>query len=283
MPAGTTRDNFDFPRLIHEAAGAEFDVEFQHIGFWDLRFAVADSYGEGRMFIAGDAAHSHPPYGGYGVNLGLEDARNLGWKLAAVLQGWGGARLLASYDAERRPVFQSTARDFIERASSKIASSWRPSIPRGIGRHSSRPGQQRSSGASSEVHAFEPQLRGLAGGVGTRPAAVAARGARTASSRRPGHHLAPQPLSTGRNVFEELGDGFTLLALDGTDAAVADFADAAERLRVPLKVLRDTRANGRERYEASYVLVRPDQFVAWAGSEGRPDAVGVLSKAIGAG
>jgi hypothetical protein len=282
VPAGTTRDNFDFPRLIHEAAGAEFDVEFQHIGFWDLRFAVADSYGEGRMFIAGDAAHSHPPYGGYGVNLGLEDARNLGWKLAASLQGWAGAGLLASYDAERRPVFQSTARDFIERAileDRKFLGTFDPTLDRSAFEQA---WAQRSSGASSEVYAFEPNYEGSRVVWGSDGRDCSARGAHSFVARA-GHHLAPQPLSTGRNVFDELGDGFTLLALDGTDAAVADFANAAERLRVPLKVLRDTRANGRERYEASYVLVRPDQFVAWAGSEGRPDAVGVLSKAIGAG
>jgi 2-polyprenyl-6-methoxyphenol hydroxylase-like FAD-dependent oxidoreductase len=246
VPAGTTRDNFDFPRLIHEAAGAEFDVEFQHIGFWDLRFAVADSYGEGRMFIAGDAAHSHPPYGGYGVNLGLEDAR-----------------------------------DFIERAileDRKFLGTFDPTLDRSAFEQA---WAQRSSGASSEVYAFEPNYEGSRVVWGSDGRDCSARGAHSFVARA-GHHLAPQPLSTGRNVFDELGDGFTLLALDGTDAAVADFANAAERLRVPLKVLRDTRANGRERYEASYVLVRPDQFVAWAGSEGRPDAVGVLSKVIGA-
>ena len=95
---------------------AEFDVEFEHIGFWDLRFAIADRYRAGRIFIAGDAAHSHPPYGGYGVNSGLEDARNLAWKLAAVVQGRAGDALLDSYDAERRPVFASTMDDFIARS-----------------------------------------------------------------------------------------------------------------------------------------------------------------------
>ena len=74
VPADTTQDNFDFHRFLHEAAGAGFDVELDHIGFWHLRFAIADSYRAGRAFIAGDAAHSHPPYGGYGVNSGLEDA-----------------------------------------------------------------------------------------------------------------------------------------------------------------------------------------------------------------
>ena len=116
VPPGTTADNFDFRAYLHEAVGAEFDVEFEHIGFWDLRFAMADAYRAGRMFIAGDAAHSHPPYGGYGVNAGLEDARNLGWKLAAVLQGWGGEALLDTYDAERRPVFKSTIDDFIAKS-----------------------------------------------------------------------------------------------------------------------------------------------------------------------
>ena len=94
--------------------GAEFALEFEHIGFWDLRISHASSYRAGRVFIAGDAAHSHPPYGGYGVNTGFEDARNLSWKLAASLAGWGSEALLDSYSTERHPVFKSVARDFIE-------------------------------------------------------------------------------------------------------------------------------------------------------------------------
>ena len=116
VPPGTTKENFDFRQLLHSAVGAEFDVEFDHIGFSNIRIATADNYRSGRIFIAGDAAHSHPPYGGYGINTGFEDAANLGWKLAATLQGWGGSGLLQSYGEERRPVFVSTARDFIESA-----------------------------------------------------------------------------------------------------------------------------------------------------------------------
>ncbi len=281
VPAGTTRDNFDFRKLVHEAAGAEFDVEFKHIGFWDLRFAVADSYGEGRMFIAGDAAHSHPPYGGYGVNLGLEDARNLGWKLAATLQGWAGPNLLASYDAERRPVFQSTARDFIENAileDRRFLAAFDPARDREA---FERAWALRSSGASSEVHAFEPNYEGSPVVCGPDGGSCSARGKHSFVAR-PGHHLAPQSLSAGGNVFERLGDGFTLVVLDGTDAITGNFVRAAERLSVPLTVVRDSRTDGRERYEATYLLVRPDQFVAWAGTEGQMDALGVLSKASGA-
>ena len=113
MPADSTRENFDFHGLIEKAAGFKFDCEYDHVGFWDLRVAVAEHYQRGRVFIAGDAAHSHPPYGGFGLNNGLEDAVNLGWKLAARLQGWGGDALLRSYSEERRPIFEETAEDFI--------------------------------------------------------------------------------------------------------------------------------------------------------------------------
>ena len=113
VPKDTTRDNFDFMGLLHEATGFPFKAEFDHLGFWDLRVAVAEKYQVGRVFIAGDAAHSHPPYGGFGLNNGLEDAVNLGWKLAAKLDGWGGDTLLQSYSDERRPIFKEVAEDFI--------------------------------------------------------------------------------------------------------------------------------------------------------------------------
>ena len=85
----TKRDGFDFRAPLRKAAGFEFKCDIDYAGFWQLRNAVADTYREGRVFIAGDAAHTHPPYGGFGLNNGLEDAVNLGWKLAARLQGWG--------------------------------------------------------------------------------------------------------------------------------------------------------------------------------------------------
>ena len=114
VPANTTRDNYDFQGLLERSAGFPFAADFDYVGFWDLRIAVAETYQVGRAFIAGDAAHSHPPYGGYGLNNGLDDVANLGWKLAATLKGWGGDALLASYTEERRPIFKETGEDFIE-------------------------------------------------------------------------------------------------------------------------------------------------------------------------
>ena len=279
VPLGTTRDNYDFAALLHAAVGQTFALEIDHVGFWDLRFAVADRYRAGRIFIAGDAAHSHPPYGGYGINTGFEDARNLGWKLAAVLQGCAGPQLLDSYSAERQPVFASTAADFIEksiREDRDFLNTYNPGKDRAAFEHG---WDLRRTGASSEVGAFEPHY----GGSPIVPARSERTGAmgRHIFAARPGHHLAPQPMSSGQGVFEALGSGFTLIALGNSPAALAaPFIAAANRIGLPLTTLTDTRDGGRERWEAALILVRPDHFVAWCGEEAE-DAGQVLQVASG--
>jgi 4-hydroxyisophthalate hydroxylase len=277
VPPDTNRDNFDFRGFLYEAAGAVFDVEFDHIGFWDLRFALADSYRAGRVFIAGDAAHSHPPYGGYGVNSGLEDSVNLSWKLAATLQGWGGPGLLDTYGAERRPVFGSTASDFIEKAIFSDRDFLRAHDPARDRADFEAAWSERKSGARDEVNAFNPNYEGSPIVAGPADALSSAIGSHSYPAR-PGFHLTPQRLSSGKNVFEELGKGFTLLDF-GTDDASSSFATAAAELGIPLKVIRDSAAGAREKYQASLVLVRPDQFVAWAGE--KAEAERVLRRATG--
>jgi 4-hydroxyisophthalate hydroxylase len=262
VPAGTTADNFDFRAYLHEAVGEAFDVEFDHIGFWDLRFAIADGYRAGNVFIAGDAAHSHPPYGGYGVNTGLEDARNLGWKLAAVLQGWAGEELLDSYDAERRPVFASTARDFIAKSIEADREFLRTFDPAADRAAFERAWQARADGAAGEVNAFEPHYEGspvVVTGDGARGAVCSAVGSHRYEARA-GHHLAPAVMASGRNVYEALGSGFTVLALDADAGA---FHAVAADLHVPLTVVEDPGDGEMARYGARLVLVRPDHFVAW--------------------
>src|SRR5690606_32422625 len=75
---------------------------------WKRRAAMAASFGRGRVLLAGDAAHCSPPNGGFGMNTGIADVMNLGWKLHAVLSGWGGPDLISSYALERRPIAQMT-------------------------------------------------------------------------------------------------------------------------------------------------------------------------------
>ena len=270
VPAGTSADNFDFKSYLHQAVGAEFEIEMEHIGFWDLRFAIADTYRAGRLFVAGDAAHSHPPYGGYGVNSGLEDARNLGWKLAAVLQGWGGDALLDSYDAERRPVFASTMRDFIAKSietDKDFLDTFDPDRDRtGF----EKAWQERSQGAIGEVHAFEPHYEGSPVVAQGQPGqgACSARGSHRFEARA-GHHLAPATLASGDNVFEILGEQFTLLAFDASADEVQVVVNAARSQGLPLTVRQESKGSEADRYQARWVLVRPDQFIAWVGHEHR--------------
>jgi len=280
VPMGTTKDNFDFRALVHEAVGTDFDIDFEHVGFWELRVATADRYRSGRVFVAGDAAHSHPPYGGYGINTGLEDAANLGWKLAAVLQGWAGPALLDTYDSERRPVFVSTARDFIEKAIESdrdFLAAYDPSINK-LAFESEW--QARASGARSEVHSFEPNYEGspiVTGANGGAPSAIGAH----EFVARAGHHLAPYRMASGRDVYDELGADFTLIDLGAPPETVAEFNSAAEAHRVPLKVVTDKSDAAQKHYEARLILVRPDQFVAFSAKDALSDPRRVLQRVIG--
>jgi 4-hydroxyisophthalate hydroxylase len=280
VPLGTTKDNFNFDHLLHSAVGEKFDVEFEHIGFWDLRVAISDQYRVGRVFIAGDAAHSHPPYGGYGINTGLEDAANLGWKLTAALQGWAGAQLLDTYGEERRPVFASIARDFIEKSiqnDKEFLANFDPTVDKAA---FEAEWLERSSGARSEVNSFEPNYEGSSIVAGNQGATCSAIGSHQFAART-GHHLAPRQLASDRKVFEELGTGFTLLDLGAPDAAVAEIRSAAEASGVPLTVIRDDSTEAREFYQATLILVRPDQFVAWVSHGDVTDASGIIRGVVG--
>ena len=274
------RRHFDFPGLLHRAAGCAFACQIEHVGFWDLRVQVATRYSRGRAFIAGDAAHTHPPYGGFGLNNGLEDAVNLGWKLAAVLGGWGGERLLESYSPERQPVFRDVGEDIIGgwiRDDREVLEKYGPEVD---GEEFVRQFEEVTKGFGRRLRAFEPHYEGSPVVFG-RPGGVTSAHGSHELTARPGHHLPPQPLSAGGTVFDALGPGFTLLALDADDAGVVAFSSAACATQVPLTVVRDTFADGREAYGSRLVLVRPDQFVAWTGNAAPTEVDVVWRKVTG--
>lgn len=281
VPANTTIDNYDFHGLLQKAAGFQFAAEFDHVGFWDLRVAVADRYQVGRAFIAGDAAHSHPPYGGFGLNSGLEDAVNLGWKLAAKLEGWGSDALLQSYSEERHPIFKETGADFIAgriETDREFLDRYSPERDRNA---FEQVWNQRAAGMGERIMTYEPHYEGSSVVLGP-PNGVCSAHGQHGFAARAGHHLPPQSLSSGRNVFEELGTGFTLLAFDAEDRAVEEFAQAARSASVPLKIVRDSWAGGREAYQSRLILVRPDQYVVWTGDALPGDTRGVMRKVVGA-
>jgi 4-hydroxyisophthalate hydroxylase len=278
VPPDTTKDNIDFHGLLQKAAGFPFACEFDHVGFWDLRVAVAERYQVGRVFIAGDAAHSHPPYGGFGLNNGLEDVANLGWKLAARLQGWGGEALLRSYSEERRPIFHEAAEDFIAariRKDGEFLARYNPQRDRA---EFERAWQMRETDVGTRVQSYEPNYEGSSVVIGPANGVCTAHGTHMLKARA-GHHLSPLPLSRGGNVHEALGPDFTLLALDSEETAVEAFRRAVKSLGVPLDVVRDSCSGGREAYEARLILVRPDQYVVWAG-DGLPERADELIRRV---
>ena len=280
VPPDTTKDNYDFQGLMEKATGFKFKCQFDYVGFWDLRIAVADKYRVGRVFIAGDAAHSHPPYGGYGLNNGLDDVANLGWKLAARLKGWGSEALLDTYTEERQPIFWETAKDFILariQADRDFLDRYSPERDRAEFEHAWK---ESMTATPTRAMTYAPHYEGSSIVWGPAGSVCSASGTHSFKARA-GHHLPPQVLSSGRHVFEELGRDFTLLAFGAEDTAVAAFATAATSLGVPLKIVRDSLADGRKAYEARFVLVRADRYVAWASNDAPADATRVIAKVAG--
>ena len=250
---GETADTVDVAALMAGVAGQPLELTTEYVGFWDLRFAQADSYRAGRIFVAGDAAHAHPPYGGYGINLGFEDARNLAWKLAAKLEGWGSEALLDSYHAERHPVFASTRDHFIAKMIADDAAFTAKFDP-ARDTHAFRKAWAARAEAKSEVMRFVPHYAGspVVTGEG-RPGAVGTH--RLAA--RAGFHLAPAQLSDGSNVYDRLSDSFTIILVgDGKISAAPG---------KPFTILRIAPSESVAAWEAEAILVRPDHFIAWAG------------------
>ncbi len=278
VPADAAIESLDVHAVVEQAAGFPVTCEFGYVGLWNLRVDIADSYRYGRAFIAGDAAHSHPPYGAHGLNTGLEDVVNLGWKLAAVLRGWAPPRLLDTYTAERRPIMVGTAQTIIDGIAGDRVFLQRYSPERDRGEFEQAwAGLTRGEVAPAS---YEPHYEGSPIVWGPAGSTCSVRGEHTFQARA-GHHLSPALLTSGRNVFSELGRNYTLIALGQDPEPIPAFQDAAQAMAVPLRVLADTCEAGRKRYECQYILVRPDQHVAWAGNQLPADPAELLRRVTG--
>jgi 2-polyprenyl-6-methoxyphenol hydroxylase-like FAD-dependent oxidoreductase len=116
---GDRVEDFDEARctsIVRRAVGADVDIEILDAKPWTMTAQIAERYRQGRVLLVGDAAHRFPPTGGFGMNTGIQDADNLGWKLAAQLAGWGGEALIDSYETERRPVAAANCAQSVENA-----------------------------------------------------------------------------------------------------------------------------------------------------------------------
>lgn len=243
----------EFRRRLRAVAGTDFGV---HSPRWLSRFGdatrQADRYRVGRVLLAGDAAHVHPPVGGQGLNLGIQDSHNLGWKLAAEVAGWAPDGLLDSYHAERHPVADEVLRN--TRAQMELMST--------------EPGPRALRELMSELMTFEEVNRYLTEKI-------------TAISVRydlgPGHHLVGRRLRDVRltrgRLYELTRAGRGLL-LDRTGRlAATGWADRVDHVH-------DGPADG-EDLDVPALLLRPDGHVAWAGDD-QDGLVGQLTRWFGA-
>lgn len=245
VPAATVTEDRATPPSLEEFkaqlrayAGTDFGV---HSPRWLSRFTdatrLAERYRSGRVFLAGDAAHVHPPLGGQGLNLGVQDAFNLGWKLAAEVNGWAPEGLLDTYHAERHPVAADVLN--VTRAQSELISP--------------EPGPQAVRRLLNELLVFEDVSRFLiekVSGIGVRYDFGDAKGlvGRRLRDIRLSQGRLYELMHTGRGLLlDQTGD----LSVEGWTDRVAHVIDTSDELDVPA------------------VLLRPDGHVAWTGDDQR--------------
>ncbi len=265
--------------MLRRVFGGPFPYEIISTLPWERRDYVAESYGRGRVLIAGDAAHQYSPTGGIGMHTGLEDAVNLAWKLAATLQGWGGAGLLPSYESERRPIG--------ERNAALSTSTYKALVvipPHGV----DRPGE--SWRADMTAYSVPDQLRTNFTYDGS-PLLVPdgtplpdGYGKRLVVSARPGARLPHAWLADGRSTLDLVGCGvFTLLRIGPAAPAVETLVAAAQLRGLPMQVVDVADAPVLDVCGQPLVLVRPDLHIAWRGRACPSEPLAVIDRVRGAG
>jgi 2-polyprenyl-6-methoxyphenol hydroxylase-like FAD-dependent oxidoreductase len=274
VPADVDVNALDPRAELTAALGMEIEAELIHVGAWSAHLVVANRYRHGRVFLAGDSAHQYIPTGGFGMNTGIGDADNLGWKLAATLQGWGGTALLDSYEEERLPVGRRN-RDK-SRFAAEGSMEWRQKFSPDVLQASSEGLEKRGtliraidSGQrrSHEMRGVEMGYRYTSSSVCmTEPeGAVGADEPVYTPSATPGARLPHVWVEPGVSVHDQVGSSsVTLLSLAGDELVVNIFEEAARRKDIPLHVVR-LPARLREFYGSSLLLLRPDLHVAWRG------------------
>jgi 2-polyprenyl-6-methoxyphenol hydroxylase-like FAD-dependent oxidoreductase len=288
---GVPPDEDDPARSIREFLGIDVDLEVLNRSSWNQNLLVAESYGEGRVLLAGDAIHLVIPNGGLGMNTGMGDAIDLGWKLAGTLQGWGGPNLLASYEAERRPI------GLRNRLASGTAAagvrSWMAACSPDIAHKTPAGAAERARiRALADVgQRISHEMVGTELGyrydgsplVCAEPGEPPPDESRTyAPTTWPGARLPHMWLRDGTALHDRLGDGYTLLRTGGgvaTDTAALE--QAMRATGAPFEVVDIPEDHLRAVYERDLMLLRPDLHVVWRGDEGPADPKKVAAVATG--
>jgi 2-polyprenyl-6-methoxyphenol hydroxylase-like FAD-dependent oxidoreductase len=262
--------------LLRQMAGGAFPYEILSVTRWERRDFVAQRYGTGRVMIAGDAAHECSPTGGIGMHTGLEEVVNLGWKLAAMVEGWGGAGLVASYAAERLPIARRNV-ELATRSFRAIAG-----IP-GLARVDTTDWRAAPNWLSIPEHLkIQVCYEGSPICIPDGTPAPDPEPPRFMPSSRPGARAPHAWLADGSSTLDLFGDGFTLLRLGERPPDAGALLRAAQARRVPLREVGIADPEVAALYEHTLVLVRPDGHVAWRGDALPADPAAVVERMRGA-
>jgi hypothetical protein len=285
-------DTLDADRFLRRLAGRCFAYEVKSVLGWERRESVVDRYRDRRVFLAGDAAHVNSPTGALGMHTGFGDALDLGWKLAAVLHGWGGEALLDSYRLERKPIALTNVRVATDeyRVLKNLPSG--PEIaddtPAGgnlrarFAEAFQRVRQGRSQGMTENLrvgYCYEDSPIVIADGTAPPPKDKA----EFVPVARPGTRAPHAWVADGISTLDLFGRGFVLLRLGADPPAAEGIARAASRRGVPLRIVDLPHPAIRDLYERPLVLVRPDGHVAWRADGPPEDALALIDRLRGAG
>ena len=273
--------SFEPEALIRKALGFSCEIEILSRDQWTAHQLIAERYSQGRAFLIGDACHLHPPFGGYGMNMGIGDALDLGWKLSAILSGWGGANLLSSYEIERRQVHQRV----VDEAVANHAFTSKQLVVAHIEENSPAGEQTRAAVGAKIAETKHREFHSLGVVLGARYRHSPVLAFDPLAQPDPGDAgdytplawpgcLAPHAwLSTGTEKGASLydlfaTDGLTLLQTHaGDDPMRESFLAAAKALGIPVRLVAPQNLQLQSLYGCRYALIRPDQYIAWCGND----------------
>ncbi len=282
-------DEVDAEAQFREIAGTAIPHEILSVRRWSARNVVAERYRQGNVFLAGDAAHLNHPAAGLGLNTGLGDIVDLGWKLSATLSGWGGPRLLDSYEPERRPVGVRNINHADSSHASERLQATHPEIA-----------MDTPAGADARRQMGEELVRvqtrrvltdGLALGYqyaaspivcSEGPAPEPSSSVEYHPTTLPGSRAPHAQLADGRSSLDLFGGGFTLLRLGNGAPDPSPLERGFAARKVPLTTVTIGDPAVLTLYERPLVLVRPDGHVAWRGNAAPADPLQVVDRVRGA-
>ena len=284
------KDGEDLEATFKRAVGFPVEVETLYTGDWAHHLLCAERYGDGRVFIAGDAAHLVIPTGGLGMNTAVGDVTDLAWKLEGTLRGWGGPELLASYLTERHQIGVRNVRASGSAAEGRVGwrGAWQPDIaddtPEGAATRAEVARianvEQRKT---NEILGIECGYRYIDSNLIWHEAGEAPNPDNRlyVPTTWPGARLPHVWLDNGRALADTLGPGYTLLKLGPNPAATDALETALRATGAPFEVKRHPDAAARAVYGCDLLLVRPDLHVVWRGNAPPDDARALAAVATG--